>query len=168
MKRVFLAVCALSLALSAWVVWDNFADGVDTQASASVVPASPEQMAQGAYLARAGNCVSCHTAPGQAPYAGGRALATPFGTVYASNLTADAATGLGTWNAQHFWRALHHGLSKDGRLLAPVFPYNHTSLITRADSDALFAFFQSLAPVARATPAHELRWPFGTQAAFAV
>lgn len=168
MKRVFLAVCAVSLALSAWVVWDNFADGVDTQASASVVPASPEQMAQGAYLARAGNCVSCHTAPGQTPYAGGRALSTPFGTVYASNLTADAATGLGSWNAQHFWRALHHGRSKDGRLLAPVFPYNHTSLITRADSDALFAFFQSLAPVARATEAHELRWPFGTQAAFAV
>ena len=173
MKRLFLVLCALMLALAAWVVFDNFADGVDTQASAMPLPvpepaAAAERVAQGAYLARAGNCVSCHTAAGDAPYAGGRALATPFGKVYASNLTSDAATGLGTWNAQHFWRALHHGRSKDGRLLAPVFPYNHTSLITRADSDAMFAFFQSLAPVARATPAHELRWPFGTQAAFAV
>ena len=168
MKRGLLALCVALLALVAWVVFDNFADGVDTQASAVSGPATAELVAQGAYLARAGNCVSCHTAPGEVPYAGGRALTTPFGTVYASNLTADAATGLGRWNAQHFWRALHHGRSKDGRLLAPVFPYNHTSLITRADSDALFAFFQSLAPVARATPAHELRWPFGTQAAFAV
>lgn len=167
MKRVLLSLCVLLLALAAWVLVDNYGDGVDTT-SALTTPASPELVAQGAYLARAGNCVSCHTAPGDAPYAGGRALPTPFGTVYASNLTSDAATGLGTWNAQHFWRALHHGRSKDGRLLAPVFPYNHTSVITRADSDALFAFFQSLAPVARATPAHELRWPFGTQAAFAV
>ena len=168
MKRGLFVLCAVLLALAAWVVFDNFADGVDIDAVQVPKPASAEWVAQGAYLARAGNCVSCHTAPGQAPYAGGRALSTPFGTVYASNLTADAATGLGTWNAQHFWRALHHGRSKDGRLLAPVFPYNHTSLITRADSDALFAFFQSLAPVAHATPAHELRWPFGTQAAFAV
>jgi mono/diheme cytochrome c family protein len=168
MRRGLFALCAVLLALAAWVVFDNFADGVDIDAVQLPKPASAEWVAQGAYLARAGNCVSCHTAPGQAPYAGGRALSTPFGTVYASNLTADAATGLGTWNAQHFWRALHHGRSKDGRLLAPVFPYNHTSLITRADSDALFAFFQSLVPVARHIPAHELRWPFGTQAAFAV
>ena len=168
MKRGLLALCTVLLALVAWVAFDNLADGVATDAVQVPQPASAEWVAHGAYLARAGNCVSCHTAPGEAPYAGGRALSTPFGTVYASNLTADAATGLGTWNAQHFWRALHHGRSKDGRLLAPVFPYNHTSLITRADSDALFAFFQSLAPVVRATPAHELRWPFGTQAALAV
>lgn len=168
MKRLFLALCALCVVLAAWVSFDNFADGVDTQAAVATVSPTADVVAQGAYLARAGNCVSCHTAPGEPPYAGGRALATPFGKVYASNLTSDVATGLGGWNAQHFWRALHHGRSKDGRLLAPVFPYNHTSLITRADSDALFAFFQTVPPVARTTTAQELRWPFGTQAAFAV
>ncbi len=164
MKRALLVTLALCVALTAWVVWDNFADGVDIR-DETVAAASVEQ---GAYLARAGNCVSCHTAPGQVPYAGGRVLDTPFGKVYASNLTPDAQTGLGTWNAQHFWRALHHGRSKDGRLLAPAFPYNHTSLVTRADADALFAYFQSLAPVANAVPEHALRWPFGTQPAFAV
>jgi mono/diheme cytochrome c family protein len=169
MKRFLLALSAVCLLLTAWVGVDNWGDGVDTTQGAAIsAPVSAALVAQGAYLARAGNCVTCHTAPGEALYAGGRALATPFGTVYASNLTSDAATGLGTWNAQHFWRALHHGRSKDGRLLAPVFPYNHTSLVTRADADALFAFFQSLAPVTRATPPHTLRWPFGTQAAFAV
>ena len=182
MKRVLALILAVCVALTAWVVWDNFADGVDTRdeaaaaelargqtsAATDATHAGPDRVAQGAYLARAGNCVSCHTVAGQAPYAGGRALDTPFGKVYASNLTPDVDTGLGTWNAQHFWRALHHGRSKDGRLLAPVFPYNHTSLVTRADADALFAYFQSLAPVANVVPAHTLRWPLGTQAAFAV
>jgi mono/diheme cytochrome c family protein len=171
MQRLLGLGLALCLATIAWVVLDNYADGVAVSPSASTsasVPHSAQQVAQGAYLARAGNCMSCHTVPGQVPFSGGRAIETPFGKVYASNLTPDDATGLGRWNAQHFWRALHHGRSYDGRLLAPAFPYNHTSLVTRADADALFAYFKSLAPVAQATPASELRWPFGTQAAFAV
>ncbi len=171
MQRLLSLVLALFLATTAWVVLDNYADGVEVSPSASPssgVTHSAQQVAQGAYLARAGNCMSCHTVPGQVPFAGGRAIETPFGKVYASNLTPDDATGLGRWNAQYFWRALHHGRSYDGRLLAPAFPYNHTSLVTRADADALFAYFKSLAPVAQAIPAAELRWPFGTQAAFAV
>ncbi len=171
MQRVLGLVLALCLATIAWVVFDNYGDGLDVSASArstASVTHSAQQVAQGAYLARAGNCMSCHTVPGQVPFSGGRAMETPFGKVYASNLTPDDATGLGRWNAQHFWRALHHGRSMDGRLLAPAFPYNHTSLVTRGDADALFAFFKSLAPVTQATPASELRWPFGTQAAFAV
>ena len=171
MQRLLGLVLALCLATTAWVMFDNYADGVDVSPGAitsdRVVP-SAQQVAQGAYLARAGNCMSCHTVPGQTPFAGGRAMETPFGKVYASNLTPDDATGLGRWNAQHFWRALHHGRSYDGRLLAPAFPYNHTSLVTRADADALWAYFKSLAPVTQATPAAQLRWPFGTQAAFAV
>jgi mono/diheme cytochrome c family protein len=90
---------------------------------AAVVPvAAAEARARGAYLARAGNCLGCHTLRGGAPYAGGRAIETPFGTVYASNLTPDAQTGIGLWSADDFWRALHHGRSRDGRLLAPAFP----------------------------------------------
>ncbi len=167
MRRLLLACVALGLAAVAWLAFDNYGDGVDVSTPSTTL-ASPEQVNQGAYLARAGNCMSCHTAPGQAPYAGGRAIETPFGTVYSSNLTPDDATGLGRWNAQHFWRALHHGRSFDGHLLAPAFPYNHTSLVTRADADALWAYFKSLAPVTQAQPAAELRWPYGTQAAFAV
>ena len=74
--------------------------------------------ARGAYLARIGNCAHCHTARGGEPYAGGRAIETPFGTVFSSNLTPDADHGLGRWSAPQFWRALHHGRSADGRLYA--------------------------------------------------
>jgi mono/diheme cytochrome c family protein len=77
---------------------------------------------RGAYLALAGNCAGCHTARGGAPFAGGRGIETPFGTVYAGNLTPDPRSGLGGWTRADFWRALHHGRSRDGRLLVPVFP----------------------------------------------
>ena len=71
----------------------------------------------GEYLIQAGNCYTCHTAHGGKPYAGGRAIATPYGTLYSSNITPDPQTGLGTWTADDFWRALHEGKSKDGSLL---------------------------------------------------
>jgi mono/diheme cytochrome c family protein len=123
---------------------------------------------RGAYLARAGNCMACHTERGGQPYAGGRGIETPFGTVYASNLTPDPATGLGTWGADAFRRALHEGRSRDGRLLYPVFPYTHTTLVSDDDSDALYAFLRSVPAVEKATPANALRFPFDAQAALAV
>jgi mono/diheme cytochrome c family protein len=88
--------------------------------------------------------------------------------VYSSNLTPDPETGLGRWTAQDFWQAMHQGRSKNGRLLAPAFPYNHTSVITRSDSDAVFAWLNTLAPVVQHQPAHTLVWPVGTQPALAV
>ena len=111
------------------------------------------------------NCQTCHTAPGQPDYAGGRAIPTPFGSVFAGNLTPDAATGIGAWTAQDFTRALREGISKDGRLLAPAFPYTHTTRLAQADIDALWAYFRTVAPASRANAPHQLRWPFGTQAA---
>ena len=131
-------------------------------------PASAEQVARGAYLARAGNCMACHTARGGEPYAGGRGIDTPFGTVYSSNLTPDEQTGLGRWSAPAFWRAMHHGRSADGRLLVPAFPYTSTTQVSRADSDALYAYLRSLPPVAQPARPHDLRFPFNTQAALAV
>ena len=122
---------------------------------------------QGAYVARAGNCMACHTAPGGDAFAGGRALATPFGTVFSSNLTPDAQTGLGRWSSADFWQALHHGRAKDGRLLNPAFPYVNYTKVTRADSDALFAYLQTLAPSVNPNKPHAMRWPFGTPAAIA-
>lgn len=125
-------------------------------------------VSQGAYLARAGNCMGCHTVRGGTPYAGGRGIATPFGTVYSSNLTADKTTGLGTWSKDDFWQALHHGRSKDGRQLNPAFPYTSYTQVTRADADALFAYLQTLPPSPQANRTHALRWPLGTQAALSV
>lgn len=157
------------LALSAFVVWDNWGDALrpksfstpDSQVSAASVE-------RGQYLARAGNCIACHSAKGSASMAGGRRIDTPFGSVFSSNLTPDPVTGLGTWDRDDFWRALHHGRSKDGRLLTPAFPYNHTSVITRQDSDDLLAWLQSLPKVKQPQPDHTLIWPIGTQAALAV
>lgn len=162
---------ALALATVATVWSLNYRDGVDVNArdpAGGLAPSvSAEQVARGAYLARAGNCAGCHTARGGAPYAGGRGIETPFGTVYASNLTPHA-TGIGTWNTQAFWRAMQHGRSRDGRLLYPAFPYANTTLVTREDADALFAYLRSLPAVAQVNRDHNLRWPVNTQAALAV
>ena len=126
-----------------------------------------ERIARGAYLAKAGDCMSCHTARGGQPYAGGRALQTPFGAVIAPNLTADRNTGIGAWSADDFWRALHHGQSRDGRLLYPAFPYTNYTRTTRDDADALFAYLQSLPPVIQAKQPHQLRFPYNLQIALA-
>jgi len=137
---------------------------------ASAVPttaADPAAIERGRVLALAGNCAGCHSARGGAPYAGGRAIATPFGTVFAGNLTPDPGTGLGAWTADHFWRALHHGRGFDGRRLVPAFPYTETTRITRADSDALYAWLRTLPAVAQPNRPHELRWPYGTPLALA-
>lgn len=136
--------------------------------TAQTTPPDPALIARGAYMARAGNCAACHTARGGQPYAGGRAIETPFGQVFAGNLTPDPEHGLGRWSADAFWRALHHGQSRDGRLLYPAFPYASFTQITREDSDALHAFLRSLPPVAQPNRPHALRFPYRTQAALAV
>lgn len=172
----WLVACAL-LSLTTYVVLDNWGDAWTTPArpAASQAPHTATdtqqhkaQIERGHYLARAGNCVACHSARGSAPMAGGRRIDTPFGAVYSSNLTPDTHTGIGRWSPEDFWRALHHGRSQDGRLLTPAFPYNHTSVISRADSDDLLAWLQSLAPIKQAPPPNSLIWPVGTQAALAV
>ena len=168
--------CLALAALSAVVLLAGVAVVLGRDLSATALPpADPAArvataaalVERGAYLARAGNCAACHTARGGLPYAGGRPLATPFGTVFAGNLTPDADTGLGRWSADAFWRAMHQGQSRDGRLLVPAFPYDSTTRITREDSDALYAFLMSLPPVNQAATPHALRWPYNTQLALA-
>jgi mono/diheme cytochrome c family protein len=124
---------------------------------------------QGRYLAQVGNCAACHTARGGQDFAGGKAIHTPFGAVYTSNITPDVDTGIGRWSAQAFYRAMHTGRSADGRLLTPAFPYTNYTHVTPGDSDALYAYFMHGVPaVAQANRAHELPFPFNTQAALAV
>jgi mono/diheme cytochrome c family protein len=120
----------------------------------------PEAAARGAYLARAGGCAGCHTVAGGTPYAGERGIATPFGTVYASNLTPDDETGLGRWSRDDFWRALHNGRSKDGQLLYTAFPYPSYSRVRREDADALYAWLRTLPPVRQPNRPHELGSPY--------
>ena len=130
------------------------------------------QISQGQTLLNLGNCLACHTERGQPIGAGGRAFETPFGSVYSSNLTPHLVQGLGTWHADDFWRALHYGKSKDGRLLTPVFPYKHTTLITRDDSDAMFAALKTLQPETTQKPipkvSETLAWPYNSAVAIAI
>lgn len=159
-----LLIAAVALA-APW--WDRAADL--RAAPAATPPALPAGAAtRGAYLAQLGHCAGCHTAQGGAPWAGGRVLLTPFGSVVSANLTPDPATGLGRWTPAAFRRALREGRSADGRALLPACPYPNFSLLGEADADDLFAFLQGVAPVRQAVPPHDLRWPYGLPAALSV
>ena len=157
-----LAAAVLTTLIIAWPREQFVAS--DSPASSA---ATLDNLARGAYLARAGNCMGCHTARGGLAYAGGRALATPFGAMFAPNITPDRDTGIGAWNADDFWRALHNGKSRDGRLLYPAFPYTNYTKVTRADADALFAFLHNLPAVKQANIQHALRFPYNQQIALA-
>jgi len=85
----------------------------------------PAAITKGAELAAVGNCGDCHTADGGKPYAGGRPLKTPFGTIYGTNITPDPDTGIGRWSEAAFSRAMREGVDRQGRHLYPAFPYHH-------------------------------------------
>ena len=166
--RLGLGLMAVLAALAAAVAWLNLRGEEPVADQPSRTAADPAAIARGAYLARVGNCMGCHTARGGAEYAGGRGIETPFGVVYAPNLTPDRETGLGAWTEAELWRALHNGRSRDGRLLYPAFPYPSYTAVTREDAAALHAFLQSLPPVRQPNRAHELRFPYHLQASLAV
>jgi mono/diheme cytochrome c family protein len=113
------------------------------------IPAAGDEDAvtRGEYLVRAGGCFSCHTATGGQKLAGGRALATPFGTFYTPNITSDQETGIGRWTDAQFLRALREGVSPDGANYFPVFPYTSFTGITDSDALAIKAYLFSLPTV---------------------
>src|ERR1700683_4557251 len=124
-------------------------------------PAAPDAslIGNGEYLARGGDCVACHTAPEGKLCAGGLAMPTPFGTLYSSNITPDRETGIGTWNADQFYGTMHTGRFPDGGLLYPAMPFGSYTKVTRADSDAIFAYLRSVPPVHRQNTPDDLRFP---------
>lgn len=118
---------------------------------------------RGRLLAAAGACAVCHTAPGGTANAGGRAMETPFGTIYTTNLTPDEETGLGRWSFSAFQRAMREGISRDGRHLYPAFPYTSFAKATDDDLMALYAYLMSQAPVRAAPPDNSLRFPYSVR-----
>jgi mono/diheme cytochrome c family protein len=114
----------------------------------------------GAEFAAIGNCAVCHTAPGGKAYAGSRALPTPFGAVYSSNITPDPETGIGRWSEEAFRRALRDGVDREGRHLYPAFPYDHFTHLTDDDIRALYAFVMTRDPVHSLPPENKLPFPF--------
>ncbi len=132
---------------------------VQAQPAASVA----DQVRRGEYLARAGDCVACHTMPGDKLFAGGRPMPTPFGTLYSPNITPDDEAGVGKWTADEFYNMMHTGRSRDGSLLYPAMPFAAYTKVTRADSDAIFAYLRSVPPVRRPNRPHELRFPYNNR-----
>jgi mono/diheme cytochrome c family protein len=117
-------------------------------------------VSRGAYLVRVGGCVSCHTARGGVAFAGGRALATPFGTFYSPNITPDPETGIGRWTSADFLRALREGVRPDGANYFPVFPYPSFTGISDEDALAIKDYLFSLAPVQQPNRPHDVSFPF--------
>ncbi|MDE5441280.1 c-type cytochrome [Bradyrhizobium sp. CSA207] len=122
---------------------------------------SPELIAYGKMLVEAGDCAGCHTADPAKPFAGGKRIDTPFGAIYAPNLTPDRQTGIGGWADADFTRALRYGVAPDGSNYYPAFPYPYFTRMTKDDTLAIRAYLGTLAPVASRNKPPDLRWPFG-------
>ncbi|WP_249780144.1 cytochrome c [Bradyrhizobium sp. dw_411] len=125
--------------------------------------ANPALIAKGEYLARAGDCIACHTAREGKIFAGGLPMETPFGTIYTSNITPDPQTGIGTWTSDQFFTTMHNGRFPDGGLLYPAMPFASYTKVTREDSDAIFAYLRSIPPVRQANRPHDLRFPYNNR-----
>ena len=115
---------------------------------------------RGEYLVRAANCVSCHTVPGGAVFAGGVPFPTDFGTIYSTNITPDQATGIGSWTFAQFDTAVRRGLGPDGQHLYPAFPYTSFTKINDADMRALYDYFMSLRPVNAPARMNDMKFPY--------
>ncbi|OAF10081.1 aldehyde dehydrogenase [Bradyrhizobium centrolobii] len=121
---------------------------------------STATIARGQQLAALGNCAECHTTIGGTLNAGGRALETPFGVIYSTNITPDVETGIGAWSYPAFERAMRDGLHRDGRQLYPAFPYTHFARTSDADLQALYAYLMAQPSVRATAPANTLAFPF--------
>ena len=128
--------------------------------AASATETQDALIARGKYLAVAGNCGACHTAPDGQAFSGGLEFDTPFGKIYSTNITPDAETGIGKWSLAQFQQALREGVRPDGEHLYPVFPYTSFTKIADADAAALFAYLKSLPAVSARAPENDLSFPY--------
>jgi len=167
-RSVAAVAAAACIALAAGATF--MAQRVDAQPAAAPAPAAapgaqaavPDaQVERGRYLARVADCVSCHSAPGGAPFAGGLPMDTPFGKVISTNITPDPQAGLGNYTEADFMRAVREGVAKDGHRLYPAMPYASFARTSDEDMRDLYAYFRrGVQPVAEQPPPTQLPWPF--------
>jgi nicotinate dehydrogenase subunit B len=152
------AVCTAAVGIAAAVLpWRSIAPIAPPDASVY----SAATIARGRQLAALGDCAVCHTTSDSGiRNAGGRALATPFGTIYSTNITPDPETGIGAWSYPAFERAMREGIHRDGRHLYPAFPYPHFARTTDADLQALYAYLMAQPPVHADNRRTSLAFPF--------
>jgi mono/diheme cytochrome c family protein len=158
LKRLLIAIVGIVLIGAIAVVGLSWHSAIAPIAAPAAASFSPQLVEQGAMLAGQGNCAACHTVKGGAQLAGGVPLATPFGTIYSTNITPDPATGIGSWSQAAFKRAMHEGVRQDGAHLFPAFPYTHFSIVNDADLTALYAWLMTRPAVV--APAKALTLPF--------
>ncbi len=123
-----------------------------------------QQVHDGRYQAILGDCMGCHTQPGGRAFAGGAALETGFGAIFAPNITPDAATGIGGWSEEQFRRAVKQGVSPGGKRLYPAMPYPSYAKMSDEDVANLYAYMQSVEPVQRRSTPSRLRFPYNIRA----
>jgi mono/diheme cytochrome c family protein len=162
MKRFLIVVVALLFIGAAAYLWLNRTDNAAGAAPALAgAPATADVLARGEYLTRLADCAACHTVPGSdKPFAGGVAFRLPFGTLYSTNITADAETGIGSWSDDDFVRAVREGLGKGGRHLYPAFPYTSYTQLSRSDVLAIKSYLFSLPKLRQAGRPNTLSFPF--------
>jgi mono/diheme cytochrome c family protein len=115
---------------------------------------------RGEYLARAADCMVCHTKPGEKEFAGGLGFKLPFGTLYSTNITADKETGIGNYSDQDFLNTVQRGKRRDGAMLYPAMPYTSYTYMSDEDVLAVKAYLFSLPPVRAAVAENTLSFPF--------
>lgn len=147
------AAAVIGLGIAGWIVYEP-----DIPPNARPLPSrfSPELISRGEQLATVGDCIVCHTTEGGRPFAGARALPTPFGTLYSTNITPDEKTGIGTWSQAAFDRAMTRGVARDGSQLYPALPYEHFTHVKAEDLAAIYAFLMTREAVSQAPPPNKL------------
>jgi len=159
-RRGRITLLAVIAAVPVLIVGAYVLDTVGGSPPGAAGSAGAGDATRGEYVFHAAGCAACHTQKDGAgpPLAGGRALATPFGTFYSPNITPDREHGIGTWSADDLWHALHAGRGPGGAHFFPVFPYTSYAKMRREDSDALHAYLMSVPPQAVTNRAHDLPW----------
>jgi mono/diheme cytochrome c family protein len=155
-KRVLLGLLVFLLA---WWLMAILARWWSGRGPVQTVQADAQQLARGRYLLDAADCAACHTAAGGAPFAGGVPLHSPFGTIYGTNITPDPDHGIGRYTADDFFHALTAGEARDGHQLYPAMPYVSYKSMTRADSDAIYAYLMNQLAVKQANQSNDVRFP---------
>lgn len=174
MKKTTLAGGAAVIAgvIAAGLLWQNGDSSADDVANNQTLTSQPPAatdaaaVARGRYVAIAGDCVACHTAPGSKDaFAGGYSISTPFGGIFASNITPDKETGIGSWTERDFYRAVRHGKGKEGEHLYPAMPYNAYVKVSDQDMHDLWMYMRSVKPVHYKVPETNLGFPYNIRLA---
>ena len=160
-KRLCLLLTATLIVVAGVLLWtlrtpaSPFDMATSTEASAS-----PDLIRRGEYVARLGDCVACHSTPGNAPFSGGLPMATPAGKIYTTNITPDKETGIGRYSLADFDRAVRQGVARDGHRLYPAMPFPSYQKLNDEDIRALYAFMMhGVQPAARQNQPTEIPWP---------